>query len=803
LSQNNLTVPTGTGLAVRTGFNNAMQSLATDFAGATDPYILNPSCAFPYMTWADTGNSFIKQRTPANDGWKTIGIINVDGSFSFYGSQTVNIPAGNVTSATVQAAINELDSKKTTGLALVQSTGYGIISGGAVTQQTVANMTIQISAVVAHMPSGLSVNNSAVASLAINAANATNPRIDLIYLEPTAGAITYLAGTAGTSPIAPTLPTGGVALATIAVAANQTTITSANITDIRQYKTFWQYLNMGAVNALYPPNPLVAAKGDGVTDDTAALNATLAYAITNNLTLIIPKTNAYYKTSNPIQYNMQQNTTCTIISNGALIKLASMPTTTIPSGRNISGMIEYTVLGIYSYYGGLPYITNNTKIMISGLNLDGTGVPTIASINSIFLASTPIVTGLYCHADSILINNVNVTNAFGEGIRAVSAANIDISNIKMSNVGGRPGTPTTPSTGGMNSDNFGDGIVLEYTMINAVVNIKNTILTAPTTLGHFSRIGILSENAYGRYTLNIKNAEISNYAKPCHYEDGNVIGGVYNIDGGHFTNYNIGLANTSLTNSVINISNLHTVVTVGDGMDATSGFCTDFLATNNKVNISNSNIDIKTNQWCALGNNYSFKGCHFFGNNVAPYFVGTNVTYDHCTFDGFGGAGQTFYTTGSVINNHILTNCLFQNSHGNILGLNSYAKIWAVNCVSDVTLFATGNKTIINQSSSQSTATVTITMPILHKSAGYGGSFNLNLYIGDTVTSNASGRAIYGVYANTSTAGLATLTVAGTDGSPLILSSITATVNTSNQLVLTIVTNSSNNKSVVVVGEID
>lgn len=44
-----------------------------------------------------------------------------------------------------------------------------------------------------------------------------------------------------------------------------------------------------SINVKYPPNPFVAAVGDGVADDTAALLAVSTYAVTNKIPLYIPE----------------------------------------------------------------------------------------------------------------------------------------------------------------------------------------------------------------------------------------------------------------------------------------------------------------------------------------------------------------------------------------------------------------------------------------------------------------------------------------------------------------------------------
>lgn len=70
------------------------------------------------------------------------------------------------------------------------------------------------------------------ANIAIGAADATNPRIDVVVLDA-GGAIQVRAGTPATPAMPPVLSQGDVSLAQIDVAANATTIQSGNIKDFR------------------------------------------------------------------------------------------------------------------------------------------------------------------------------------------------------------------------------------------------------------------------------------------------------------------------------------------------------------------------------------------------------------------------------------------------------------------------------------------------------------------------------------------------------------------------------------------
>jgi hypothetical protein len=108
MAQNNITVPNGSGLDVRTGFNNAILSLLTSFSGATDPSTLSPSCAVNFMKWIDIANKLVKTRNASNDAWLTKGALLDDGSEINYetvstlaSAATVNIGAANTNTVNI------------------------------------------------------------------------------------------------------------------------------------------------------------------------------------------------------------------------------------------------------------------------------------------------------------------------------------------------------------------------------------------------------------------------------------------------------------------------------------------------------------------------------------------------------------------------------------------------------------------------------------------------------------------------------------------------------------------------------
>lgn len=65
------TTPPYSGADMVADANDAFQTIATDFAGATDPAAM----AWPYATWADTGNMLLKRRNAADTAWVSEGAL--------------------------------------------------------------------------------------------------------------------------------------------------------------------------------------------------------------------------------------------------------------------------------------------------------------------------------------------------------------------------------------------------------------------------------------------------------------------------------------------------------------------------------------------------------------------------------------------------------------------------------------------------------------------------------------------------------------------------------------------------------
>ena len=108
----------------------------------------------------------------------------------------------------------------------------GVLFGCAVTAQGTPDMTVAVAVgrvTVAGVGAAVTAGN-----VTITAADATNPRFDLI-VSNSSGTLSATAGTAAANPVFPAIPATSVVLAAVYVPANDTTIAANQITDKRLF----------------------------------------------------------------------------------------------------------------------------------------------------------------------------------------------------------------------------------------------------------------------------------------------------------------------------------------------------------------------------------------------------------------------------------------------------------------------------------------------------------------------------------------------------------------------------------------
>ena len=140
----------------------------------------------------------------------------------------------------------------------VETTGYGIVSG---CEPSISGLTVTVGAGIVHLADGTR-KEIVQTNITLDNADPTNPRIDLVYIDST-GTVAKVTGTAATSPSAPDVPSGGISVCNVTVAAGAT---MGIVIDSRSMLS--RFYNTGIVNVKD-----FGAVGDGVTDDTAAFVA--------------------------------------------------------------------------------------------------------------------------------------------------------------------------------------------------------------------------------------------------------------------------------------------------------------------------------------------------------------------------------------------------------------------------------------------------------------------------------------------------------------------------------------------------
>lgn len=152
----------------------------------------------------------------------------------------------------------------------------GVVNSGdlAVTANGTPNMSVNVAKGEALVAGTATVDqgtyyvfNDATVNLAVSAADATNPRIDLVVAKVTdtlsdadTWSLAVVAGTPAASPVAPTPPANSITLAQVAVAANATSITSGNITDKRGFAINDGFFLHGAGASYDGTTPAVSQK---------------------------------------------------------------------------------------------------------------------------------------------------------------------------------------------------------------------------------------------------------------------------------------------------------------------------------------------------------------------------------------------------------------------------------------------------------------------------------------------------------------------------------------------------------------
>jgi hypothetical protein len=277
----------------------------------------------------------------------------------------------------------ENDRLTTTGI-LWKSQGVADYGSMVVAQSATPGMSVQIAAGHALIAGSQTANqgfyiafNDGATTVAIATANPTNPRIDRIvvavqdaYYGGTANnqvIFQAVTGTPASSPVAPSAPDNSLTLAYVAVAAGATSITNANITDLRPTAQLSEHAFTASATAAntITANKLTSQTGKAirVNDDTGTQK--FAVAFDGTLTFQDGSTQVTAGVYDPsFVINTQSGTTYTLVAGDAqklvtlnnanpiTLTVASNATQALPVGTQVTisqfGAGQVTVVGASS-----------------------------------------------------------------------------------------------------------------------------------------------------------------------------------------------------------------------------------------------------------------------------------------------------------------------------------------------------------------------------------------------------------------------------------------------------------------------
>lgn len=401
------------------------------------------------------------------------------------------------------------------------------------------------------------------------------------------------------------------------------------------------------------------AKGDGQNDDSKALEDALNYCVKYGKTCYIPKSKTYYKVTRTIRVNITAGQKLEIVSDGAVVKAASLDNFKTATIWKISPTYDEKVLLSFgpaaaNYTDMNTAFAKNagTALRVTGLVIKGPSDP----FPEVPEKNQKTLVGLQTSCTQVSIMNCDFRDIYGYGIVSFGVQQYTNSNNTYKEVGGRGKTLYAFKE---DFDSFGDAIYTALVRPGANIRISDCDLTGIQRFKRRSRVGITFEYSTAPYKVNIDRCKIRHYAKGMHYEE--KARSTTTINNSYIEDVNFGIANIGNAGSDCTIKNSRISTGLSDGQEQGDAYA--FITMYGDVNISveNSTLDFNGRQRAYQ----NFAGVKkvtrttINANNTNPAIANSNTVFEACRFVNFGGNGPSF-TSYAGGNRFFLRNCTFE-----------------------------------------------------------------------------------------------------------------------------------------------